>query len=107
MGRLTISNHLVHPDGTESWTEKRKDPEGTYSRKVTAKPWKFERTQCFCCSCEDTGRSDPHCRNHGFDGTRPCEVHEMPGGMTDTGVMPESVQEHNASRARGRKKEWH
>lgn len=48
---------------------------------------RFEtRTNCFCCSCYGgqeyggyAGSNDPYCRNHGFAGTRACELHEMPG----------------------------
>lgn len=51
------------------------------------------RETCFCCSCGDFG-SDPACRNHGFAGTRPCELHGTPGTAWDDepGVMPASVQ---------------
>jgi len=58
-----------------------------------------ERTECFCCSCGDRG-ADAACRNHGFMGTRPCEVHNMPGvAWEDTGEMPESVQAARLARA--------
>jgi hypothetical protein len=50
------------------------------------------RTNCFCCSCDDQVGSDVYCRNHGFAGERPCELHGMPGVENDDGVMPKSVQ---------------
>lgn len=37
-----------------------------------------ERTDCYCCSCGDGGH-DAACRNHGWAGRRPCELHNMPG----------------------------
>lgn len=53
-----------------------------------------ERTDCYCCSCGDREGSDPACRNHGYYGTRPCELHGTSGSpWEDTGEMPLSVQE--------------
>lgn len=57
-----------------------------------------ERTDCFCCSCGDTP-DDPYCRNHGYYGKRPCELHQMPGSpIEDTNEMPDSVQVERARR---------
>lgn len=56
------------------------------------------RTDCFCCSCPAYHLDhryldhDPYCRNHGFAGQRPCDVHGMPGQPGEAGVMPHSVQ---------------
>lgn len=54
-----------------------------------------ERTDCFCCSCYDHGDSgyhpDPDCRNHGWDGRRPCALHDLPGLADEDGVMPKPV----------------
>lgn len=76
----------------ETWTETVTEPGITRTRQVTAGPWKVERTDCFCCSCGEEGGSDPHCRNHGWVGERPCETHNMPGTLDDEGKMPASVQ---------------
>lgn len=83
-----------HPDGRWSWTEVESVPGLIRRRRVVAEPWVEERTNCFCCSCDELS-SDPACRNHGFAGTRPCEVHNMPGQPWDhSGEMPDSVQAH-------------
>jgi hypothetical protein len=55
------------------------------------------RTDCYCCSCGDDGGVDPYCRNHGWAGSRPCEVHNMPGVVDDDNEMPESVQKKRAN----------
>lgn len=80
-----------------TWTETRQSAEGVYTRTVSATEWEFKRTDCFCCSCESV--LDPHCRNHGFDGERPCETHEQPGKMAsllNPPRLPESVQKQRA-----------
>jgi hypothetical protein len=76
------------------------------------------RHDCFCCSCTwphggwGLPTRDPHCRNHGWVGRRPCEEHKMNGtayGPEDVGdvpmdwggatsIMPDSVQKERASR---------
>lgn len=49
-------------------------------------------TDCYCCTCSDYGAADPFCRNHGFYGKRPCDIHGMPGSpIEDTGKMPDPV----------------
>jgi len=64
-------------------------------RELTAGPWTEERINCFCCTCPDGGGpADPCCRNDGWWGTRPCELHNMPGEVDEDGVMPASVQEY-------------
>lgn len=41
-----------------------------------------DRKTCYCCSCDD--HMDYFCRNHGGPfGSRPCEVHNMPGSGED------------------------
>jgi hypothetical protein len=54
------------------------------------------RTDCFCCTCGDRAGSDPACRNHGYAGRRPCDIHNLPGQewddeMVPGGGMPEPV----------------
>lgn len=51
-----------------------------------------DRTDCFCCSCGDREGSDSDCRNHGWDGRRPCDEHGMPGQYDEDRCMPISVQ---------------
>jgi hypothetical protein len=92
--------HRIH--GQETWTEVEETPGLIRRRTVTASPWVEERSDCFCCSCnEHYSSSDPACRNHGFAAKRPCETHNLPGsewddfgieGDTEVGTMPESVQ---------------
>lgn len=56
---------------------------------------------CFCCSCPEYGGVDPYCRNHGWAGTRPCEIHESPGMADETDKMPVSVQQYLGEQRRG------
>lgn len=54
-----------------------------YGMKVT-RVWQLiveieDRATCHCCSCGERPGTDPYCRNHGYCGTRKCELHEMPG----------------------------
>jgi len=85
--------HERHANGTETWIEDIVTPGLTRSRIVTAGVWIEHRTDCFCCSCDDElSTMDVFCRNHGFAGSRPCEVHGMPGQPDDDGAMPASVQ---------------
>ena len=51
-----------------------------------------DRSDCFCCSCEDREGSDVFCRNHGWFGARPCEKHDMPGKASEDGFMPLSIE---------------
>lgn len=74
---------------TETW-----QTPGLTRTRVLSGEWTETRTDCYCCSCPESGYSDPYCRNHGFAGERPCDVHNMPGVEDDDGVMPESVQAH-------------
>lgn len=71
-------------------------------RLVISMPWQSEpRYDCFCCSCEGDGIYNDHaCRNHGWDGERPCELHGLAGYPDDTGLMPDSVQARRAAWAR-------
>lgn len=79
-------------DGGRTWIETQGSPEGTRTRTVTATSWQFERTQCFCCSCDPDGTYlDPYCRNHGFAGSRPCLTHGMAGETDENEKMPAPV----------------
>lgn len=105
MSHIQRSTPVRNPDGTETWTETRRTPEGVYTRSVTGQGWDFQRSNCFCCTCfhDDSGylpSSDPACRNHGFDGARPCQEHGMPGEPDNAGHMPASVQAHRAEHER-------
>jgi len=94
--RITISEKRRNEDGSESWVEEEHTPGLIRKRAVMADPWmEAERTDCFCCSCSEFG-IDVFCRNHGFAGQRPCEVHNMPGEADDEGKMPASVQKERA-----------
>lgn len=69
--------------GRATWTEVSREPGVVLTRQIQATGWTVEsRTDCFCCSCHDNvygyQGTDPHCRNHGFSGRRPCELHDMP-----------------------------
>jgi hypothetical protein len=93
------SAESLTPDGLTAWTETREEPGVIYQRKVMATGWtEVARTDCFCCTCWDYS-VDPVCRNHGFDGQRPCEAHNMPGTPSESGVMPDSVQVFRAMKA--------
>lgn len=100
-------------DGTETYVEveKRIDMiEAIVRTRVYRGVPELEVTNCFCCSCDDTGdgfiQSDAACRNHGFAAARPCELHGMPGqpwgdelgeDHPEYGKMPESVQVKRAA----------
>jgi hypothetical protein len=79
------------------WVERQDCVGYVRERTVTATEWvEVERTDCHCCSCSVDGFAvDPHCRNHGYYGERPCELHNMPGTAGDDGIMPDSVQVAN------------
>lgn len=77
-------------------TERRVTTEAYYERVVWVSKWEEKsRYECFCCTC--TGdpyneQIDPACRNHGYGGRRPCDIHNLPGSeWEDTDEMPESV----------------
>ncbi|MGC0143179.1 hypothetical protein [Pseudactinotalea sp. Z1732] len=100
--RTKIVDRQRNIAGGEFWTEEEHTPGLIRRRLVVAQPWVEERTDCFCCSCDNTEYgtrvgSDPHCRNHGFAAERPCETHNMPGQTNEDGVMPASVQKARAS----------
>ncbi|WNO27771.1 hypothetical protein SEA_HUWBERT_19 [Microbacterium phage Huwbert] len=72
--------------------------EAVFERVVWASDWReTERLTCHCCTCDEDYWSgyttnDPACRNHGFAGTRPCDIHNLPGSTwEDTDEMPDSV----------------
>lgn len=52
------------------------------------------RDDCYCCSCGDDEHIYPdiYCRNHGWAGERPCEVHKMPGSATHDTPEGESTE---------------
>lgn len=96
-------NRKSEPSDTtyaREWTERMDCYGYVKERKVTATEWvEVERTDCYCCSCDDGPTIDPYCRNHGWYGERPCEVHNMPGSKgEDDEDMPESVQAVNVAR---------
>lgn len=83
-------------EGRSSWSEYTITPEGVHVRDVVGTDstadtgWALHRTNCFCCSCDDPchGGWDPHCRNHGADGSRACERHNMPAQACFDGSVP-------------------
>lgn len=114
MDHITKHDESTTPDGDVKWREESHTSEGTYRRLVMATQWELERTNCFCCTCDDEDgymiSSDGYCRNHnaGF-GMRPCDVHNMPGEPIDLREMepdfigpeplPDSVLTVRAKRA--------
>lgn len=74
-------------------TERKVTLEGYYERVVWESKWQEkERYECFCCTCPDYGGVDAACRNHGYYGKRPCDIHNLPGyTWEDTNEMPDSV----------------
>jgi hypothetical protein len=96
---------VTNPDGSQSWKEYETEPGVIKLRTVYASAWaEVERNNCFCCSCP-ANNPDPHCRNHGWAGRRPCEDHKLPGtkyeqehidnktgSLLRVDVMPQSVQ---------------
>lgn len=90
---IEISDKQHNDDGTVTWTETETSPDRVRTRTVTATEWDVTILNCYCCSCDPWISMDPYCRNHGgVYGTRPCDVHQMPGQADDEGQMPESVQ---------------
>lgn len=84
-------------DGGQTWEETTDDYAVKRTRTVIAGPWREERYNCFCCTCEYTdaySMSDAYCRNHGFAGERPCDIHNMPGQPDDDDKMPMPVGEY-------------
>jgi hypothetical protein len=77
---------------TETW-----QVPGLTKTRILSGEWTEVRTDCYCCSCGEHYSNDPYCRNHGFAGRRPCDVHNMPGQEDDEGNMPVSVQAHRAN----------
>ncbi|MEG2887262.1 MAG: hypothetical protein RR853_09065 [Aurantimicrobium sp.] len=79
-------------------TERRVTTTHSSERVVWESKWKeTARFACHCCTCDEdyyTGQqyNDPYCRNHGYYGERPCDIHNLPGmlGEEDT-EMPDSV----------------
>jgi hypothetical protein len=59
-------------------------------------------TACFCCSCTTVllYDVDPHCRDHGFDGSRPCEKHNSRGELGCNGHMPASIERYRRDQER-------
>lgn len=101
-------NRTTEPVNTthaREWVERLDNYDGTIrERKVTATEWVVvSRDTCYCCSCSDNGYggaiNDPYCRNHGWYGERPCELHNMPGASGEDGLMPESVQAARAKQS--------
>jgi hypothetical protein len=77
-------------------TERRVSIESISERVVWVSNWvEKERLECFCCTCEDHewgNTMDAACRNHGYYGKRPCDIHNLPGyTWEDSNEMPESV----------------
>lgn len=74
------------------------------------------RVACFCCTCDPysgTTSADAACRNHGFYGSRPCDIHNLPGYPWEgTDEMPESVltirqkqkEAHEKAQAEGKRR---
>lgn len=86
---------LTHAMGREVTIEIG-EPGLTWTATLKPEDWTKKRTDCFCCSCGEREGSDPACRNHGWDGQRPCEHHRMPGKLRESSEdydMPISVQE--------------
>lgn len=54
------------------------------------------RDDCFCCTCGEREGSDSCCRNHGWWGKRPCDIHDLPGQVDEDGNMPETVKQVRA-----------
>lgn len=83
------------------YLEEVRTPGLTRRRELAGGPWTEERTNCFCCSCDDDWppAGDPNCRNHGWWGSRPCETHGMAGQVEpESGEMPASVEEVRSAR---------
>lgn len=97
------------------WTETVSEPGIKRTRKVFAADWVEERTDCYCCTCDANDQisgslSDAACRNHGFAGRRPCDIHNLPGEPWDitmfeddprAGTMPMAVNEYRKAVADG------
>lgn len=82
--------------------------EAAFERVVWASDWReTKRIACHCCTCDDS--MDAACRNHGFYGQRPCDIHNLPGyAWEGTDEMPDSVmvfrkqqEEKNARASQG------
>lgn len=77
----TVTNQPLPDDGLLVHTS---TPEGKRFQIYTLTHDIFIRENCYCCTCEnDYSGPDPFCRNHGWIGTRPCDIHGMPGDKDD------------------------
>lgn len=92
--------------------ERRVSIESIHERVVWSSDWRETvRLECFCCTCDDdyyTGHQtmDAACRNHGYYGKRPCDIHNLPGyAWEDTNEMPESVMTVRKKQAEALQKE--
>jgi hypothetical protein len=98
------------PDGAMNWKEHKEEYGVKLMRTVYASAWtEIERTNCYCCTCSDSN-PDPHCRNHGWAGTRACGKHNMPGTpymqesfdktgkIIQTETMPQSIEQYQRER---------
>lgn len=109
-----ISRRSATADGGEQWVETTDDGQVKRTRRVVAGAWLEARYNCYCCSCNSDGdhfiTNDPACRNHGYAGKRPCELHGTPGtpwgaeteGTAIFGTMPMSVQAFTKQRDESR-----
>jgi len=89
--KTEITNMVKNADGTVTYTETVTELSSTKVRTVTATEWEVTHHNCFCCTCSDL-KWDPHCRNHGVDGVRPCTEHNTEGKPDEQGNIPHSVQ---------------
>lgn len=100
------SRHIQWANGGQTWWELSDPGYGQKRRRlIVAQPWSLDpRTTCYCCSCPEGLGRDVDCRNHGFDGVRPCETHGMAGEPGDDGAVPVSVEAKRRAneQARGR-----
>lgn len=90
------SKEITLDNGYVKFTETARDDRSTVvtkeTRTVYASPWHVEVVQCYCCTCreDDYGMlsNDAACRNHGFAGTRPCDIHGTAGSEWDDEMIP-------------------
>lgn len=77
----------IHWPAGDSWWELSDPGYGQKRRRlIIAGPWQLEpRENCYCCTCRyddffgTIQTQNPFCRNHGWEGTRPCIPHQMKG----------------------------
>jgi hypothetical protein len=85
--------HYDAATGVMEWDEVRWDDGVIEQRHLTTTSWSMvQRTNCWCCSCAHQEGDDPSCRNHGWWGRRPCELHAMAGETSRQDVIPDSVE---------------